>query len=478
MARARTISTTAVTLACAVEIRPAATGRYRFFGCWRSACASMASFRKYVPLAARQKAANAINVRPTWTGSVSTPAAPGAANTITFFTHCFGRASRRKLRTSEGRRPVSGASAPGVGAGRWEATDIARQRTCASPLRFGARRRRLCRPSQQEPELARATRGEHDQSAAEGLHAQGRRRHHRAVPRRASRQGRTRSGGVRRRRRGRLRARPRPGPDGSGDGALRAAPTPPARAVRRRGRAGDRACQARPPRARRVACDAGDGHRPRTRHRRGHDPLRSSAGVRAAGRERARRRPRPGPGRRSPRRAAGGRRPRRRVARRQSGGPVPEPTRRPRLHAGTLAGARLSPRPHRRAELSTDQEAPVSPTFTRSASPVDRVQADLLAVPVGAGRALGPGAEAVDAALDGELDAFMAEADFDGKPGQTVAVPTRGRLRAAAAMLAGVGAFGEVTADGVRRAAAAVARKATKAPSVATTLVDLADAAG
>jgi leucyl aminopeptidase len=120
----------------------------------------------------------------------------------------------------------------------------------------------------------------------------------------------------------------------------------------------------------------------------------------------------------------------------------------------------------------------VSLTFTLSASPVDRVQADLLAVPVGAGRALGPGAEAVDAAIDGELAAFMAEADFDGKPGQTLAVPTRGRLRAAAAMLVGVGAFDEVTTDGVRRAAAAVARKATKAPSVATTLVDLADAAG
>ena len=120
----------------------------------------------------------------------------------------------------------------------------------------------------------------------------------------------------------------------------------------------------------------------------------------------------------------------------------------------------------------------MSLTFTLSASPVDRVQADLLAVPVGAGRALGPGAEAVDAALDGELAAFMAEADFDGKPGQTLAVPTRGRLRAAAAVLVGVGAFGEVTADGVRRAAAAVARKATRAPSVATTLVDLADPAG
>ena len=120
----------------------------------------------------------------------------------------------------------------------------------------------------------------------------------------------------------------------------------------------------------------------------------------------------------------------------------------------------------------------MSLTFTLSASPVDRVQADLLAVPVGAGRALGPGAEAVDAALDSELTAFMEEADFEGKPGQTLAVPTRGRLRSAAAMLVGVGAFDEVTADGIRRAAAAVARKATRAPSVATTLVDLADPAG
>ena len=120
----------------------------------------------------------------------------------------------------------------------------------------------------------------------------------------------------------------------------------------------------------------------------------------------------------------------------------------------------------------------MSLTFTLSASPADRVEADLLAVPVGAGRALGPGAAAVDAALDGELAAFMAEADFEGKPGQTLAVPTRGRLRAAAAVLVGVGAFDEVTSDGVRRAAAAVARRATKAPSVATTLADLADTAG
>src|SRR5256886_15362428 len=92
------------------------------------------------------------------------------------------------------------------------------------------------------------------------------------------------------------------------------------------------------------------------------------------------------------------------------------------------------------AGAEPDQEAPVSLTFTLSASPVDRVQADLLAVPVGAGRALGPGASAVDAALDGELVAFMAEADFDGQPGPTLGGATLRRLPAAPPMLVGGGA--------------------------------------
>jgi leucyl aminopeptidase len=120
----------------------------------------------------------------------------------------------------------------------------------------------------------------------------------------------------------------------------------------------------------------------------------------------------------------------------------------------------------------------VSLAFTVAAPPADRIAAELLAVPIGTGRVLGPGADAVDAALDGGLDAFMQEADFQGKPGESLAVPTRARLRADAAMLVGVGKFNELTADGLRRAAAAVARKARKVASVATTLVDLSDVAG
>src|SRR5262245_15929639 len=48
-------------------------------------------------------ATNATSVRASGPGSVSTPAAPGAANTRTFLTHCFGRAVRSRDVTIDGR---------------------------------------------------------------------------------------------------------------------------------------------------------------------------------------------------------------------------------------------------------------------------------------------------------------------------------------------------------------------------------------
>jgi leucyl aminopeptidase len=112
----------------------------------------------------------------------------------------------------------------------------------------------------------------------------------------------------------------------------------------------------------------------------------------------------------------------------------------------------------------------VSLSFTVVTTSADRVAAELLAVPIGKDAAFGPGADAVDAALGGGLSAFLAEAGFEGKLGETLAVPTAGRLRAQAALLVGIGDPAELTVDGVRRAAAAVARRAGKAASVATTL--------
>lgn len=115
-------------------------------------------------------------------------------------------------------------------------------------------------------------------------------------------------------------------------------------------------------------------------------------------------------------------------------------------------------------------------SFTLTSTAAAAVVADLLAVPVFAERALGPGADAVDVALGGVLAEFMDETDFNGKPGETLAVPTSGRLGAKAVVLVGVGEHDGMTLDGVRRAAAAVAKRASKVTSLATTLLDAAPA--
>jgi leucyl aminopeptidase len=101
---------------------------------------------------------------------------------------------------------------------------------------------------------------------------------------------------------------------------------------------------------------------------------------------------------------------------------------------------------------------------------------DLLVVPVFAGRQLGPGATAVDDAIDGTLGEFMEEADFDGKRGDVLAVPTRGRLDARAALLLGVGDQEKFDLAAIRRAGAVLARRGSKVTSVATTLLDAVDA--
>ena len=101
------------------------------------------------------------------------------------------------------------------------------------------------------------------------------------------------------------------------------------------------------------------------------------------------------------------------------------------------------------------------------------VRADLLAVPVDADKKLGAGADAVDDALGGRLKAFMAEAGFSGKPGETLAVPADG-LAAKVAILVGIGDAKKVDVGVLRRAGAAVARRANKVGTVATTLAAVA----
>jgi leucyl aminopeptidase len=115
-------------------------------------------------------------------------------------------------------------------------------------------------------------------------------------------------------------------------------------------------------------------------------------------------------------------------------------------------------------------------SFSLVSTPADRVSADLLAVPVFAPAELGPGADVVDRAVGGGLAAFMDEAGFEGKPGQTLAVPTNGSLGAKAAVLVGLGVQEDLTLDTLRNAAAALARRAKKVKTVATTLLDAAPA--
>jgi leucyl aminopeptidase len=114
-------------------------------------------------------------------------------------------------------------------------------------------------------------------------------------------------------------------------------------------------------------------------------------------------------------------------------------------------------------------------TFKRSSTAPEKVAADLLAVPVFAERELGPGGAAVDAALGGGLDAFMTEAGFEGKVGQTLAVPSATGIAAKAVLLVGVGKAADIKLETLRRAGAAIARKASKVRTVATPLLDAAD---
>jgi leucyl aminopeptidase len=109
-----------------------------------------------------------------------------------------------------------------------------------------------------------------------------------------------------------------------------------------------------------------------------------------------------------------------------------------------------------------------------SSTAAERVAVDLLAVPVFSDRKLGPGGAAVDHAIGGGLDEFMAETGFEGKPGETLAVPTRGQLRAAAVVLVGMGDAKKLDGDALRRAGASLAKRAAKVSSVATTVLDAA----
>src|SRR5688500_18253754 len=118
---------------------------------------------------------------------------------------------------------------------------------------------------------------------------------------------------------------------------------------------------------------------------------------------------------------------------------------------------------------------PISATLSNSAPA--KVSADVLAVPVFAGRVLGPGGKALDSAIGGALGSFMTESGFEGKAEEILAVPA-GKLAVKTALLVGLGEKKAVSANGLRRAAAAIVRRSPKAKTVATTLLDAVPAGG
>lgn len=114
----------------------------------------------------------------------------------------------------------------------------------------------------------------------------------------------------------------------------------------------------------------------------------------------------------------------------------------------------------------------MSIVFRVSATSATRARVDLLAVPVFSGRLLGPGAEVLDEALSGGLVAFLASAGFEGKVGETLMVPLGDSGAAKAAMVFGLGAESSLSLEVLRKCGAAIAKRGSKAKSLATTILD------
>lgn len=109
-------------------------------------------------------------------------------------------------------------------------------------------------------------------------------------------------------------------------------------------------------------------------------------------------------------------------------------------------------------------------TFTVSSDSPASSKADLLVLPLFAGGAAGPGVAEASTALGSDLAALAAANGVTGSLGQTLVVPTLGRLPSSAVLLVGLGGEREADAPTVIRAARRAAGQASRYASVATTL--------
>jgi leucyl aminopeptidase len=110
------------------------------------------------------------------------------------------------------------------------------------------------------------------------------------------------------------------------------------------------------------------------------------------------------------------------------------------------------------------------PNFDISPSPAAQARADLLVLPFFQGREPGPGVAEVGEALGGDLMAAAEAHGVSGKLGETLSIPTLGRVRAKSVLLVGLGARADVGEADIRKAAMRAGSRGTKFASMATTL--------
>jgi leucyl aminopeptidase len=110
-------------------------------------------------------------------------------------------------------------------------------------------------------------------------------------------------------------------------------------------------------------------------------------------------------------------------------------------------------------------------TITTSTAGAARAKADLLAIGVHEGSEVADATAVLPKGLPAGLGDHLAAAGFEGKVGSTAMVPAAG-VAATSVVLVGLGKRDKLTLEVVRRAAAALARRAAKSTSVVTTLAD------
>ncbi|MEX1047449.1 MAG: leucyl aminopeptidase [Actinomycetota bacterium] len=110
------------------------------------------------------------------------------------------------------------------------------------------------------------------------------------------------------------------------------------------------------------------------------------------------------------------------------------------------------------------------PKFEQSRASVRDIAVDLLVLPVFEGPEAGPGVRDAGRAIGVDLVRTLKDAKSTGKRGESMIVPTLGKLPAAFVMLLGLGEKKKVDADALRRAIGKAASRVCGYRKVATTL--------